>query len=74
MVAKGSESGFDSESTTDERSGNNTGRTSDSIASKGSAIRKKTTAKSIDISLDTDGNNVAESLRVKNLTIKKNPY
>lgn len=74
MVAKGSESGSDRGSTTDERSGNNTGRTSDSIASKGSAIQKKTTAKRIDISLDTGGNNVAESLRTKNLTSKKNPY
>ena len=74
MVAKGSESDFDRGSTTDEISDNNTGRTSGSIASKGSAIQKKTTAKSIVISSDTDGNNVAESLRTKNLASKKNPY
>ena len=74
MVAKGSESGSDNGSTTGERSGNNTGRTFATIASSDSAIRKKTTAKRIDISLDTGGNNVAESLLTKNLTSKKNPY
>lgn len=74
MVAKGSASGFDSGSTTGERSGNNTGRNSARIASFGSEIQKRTTAKSIGIFLDTDGNNVAESLRTKILTSKKNPY
>ena len=74
MVAKGSESGFDSGSTTGERSGNNTGRNFARIASKDSEIQKRTTAKSIGIFLDTDGNNVAENLRMKNLTSKKNPY
>ena len=74
MVAKGSASDSDRGSTTGERSGNNICRTSARIASFGFEIQKRTTAKSIGIFLDTDGNNVAESLRTKILTSKKNPY